>query len=207
MASAPLPAGVDRAQMVEESRWVFIRGYCFMAKVAPDIETQSGTCRAIVSVFCPPRSPFTSKPRTITPPGSLRGENLAQSLQRKVCGLKTSHNRPNGKIVGRKPRTITPTGIVWPENLAQSPHREVCGAKTSHNRPTGKSAGRKPRTIGPMRRFWGEKLAQSLATKVFRPVVRRRISVILWLSLSLRLSVAVSESDGRPSAWGCLRGR
>jgi len=47
-----------------------------------------------------------------------------------------------------------------------------------------------------MRRFWGEKLAQSLATEVFRPVVRRRISVILWLTLSLRLSVAVSESDG-----------
>ena len=99
MASAPLPAGVDRAQMVEESRWVFIRGYCFMAKVTPDIETQSGTCRAIVSVFCPPRSPFTSKPRTNTPPGSLWLENLAQSPHREVCGVKTSHKHPNRKIV------------------------------------------------------------------------------------------------------------
>ena len=166
MANAPLPAGVDKAQMVGESRWVFIRGYCFMAKVAPDIETQSGTCRAIVSVFCPPRSPFTSKP----------------------C-------------------TITPTGIVWDEKLAQSAQQEDYGAKNSHNRPNGKILERKPRTIGPTRWFWGEKLAQSLATEVFGPVVRRRISAILWLSRSLRLSVAVSESDGRPSAWGCLRGR
>ena len=162
---------------------------------------------AIVSVFRPPRNPFGQKPRTINPPGSLRGENLAQSAQRKGCRPKDSHNRPNGKSVGRKTRTITPTGIVWPENLAQSAHRKVCGVKTSHNRPNGKILERKTRTIGPMRRFWGEKLAQSLATEVFRPVVRRRISVILWLSHSLRLSVAVSESDGRPSAWGCLHGR
>ena len=120
MASAPLPAGVDKAQMVEKSRWVFIRGYCFMAKVAPDIETPSGACRTIASVFRPPRSPFARKPRTITSTGSLWPQNLAQSLQRESCGLKTSHNRPNGKVVGRKPRTITPTGIVWPERLAQS---------------------------------------------------------------------------------------
>ena len=166
MASAPLPAGVDRAQMVEESRWVFIRGYCFMAKVAPDIETPSGACRAIVSVFRQPRNPFASKPRTNTPPGSL-----------------------------------------WLENLAQSPQRESCGTKNLHNHSNGNRVGRKPRTIGPMRRFWGEKLAQSLATEVFGPVVRRRISMILWLSHSLRLSVAVSESNGRPSAWGSLRGR
>ena len=207
MASAPLPAGVDRAQMVEGSRWVFIRGYCFMAKVAPDIKTPSGACRAIVSVFRPPRNPFGRKPRTITPTESLWGENLAQSLHREVCGAKNSHNHPNGNHVGRKTRTITPPRSLWGERLAQSPQRESCGAKTSHNRPNGKSVSRKPRTIGPTRWFWGEKLAQSLATEVFRPVVRRRISVILWLSLSLRLSVAVSESDGRPSAWGCLRGR
>ena len=207
MANAPLPAGVDRAQMVGVSRWVFIRGYCFMAKVAPDIETPSGACRAIVSVFRPPRSPFAPKSRTNTPPESLWGERLALSPHRKVCGPKDSHNRPNGNRVGRKPRTIAPTGIVWDENLAQSPQRESCGPKTSHNHSNRKSVGRKTRTIGPTRRFWGEKLAQSLATEVFRPVVRRRLSVILWLSLSLRLSVAVSESDGRPSAWGCLRGR
>ena len=162
---------------------------------------------AIVSVFRPPRSPFTSKPCTIAPAESLWGERLAQSPQRKVCGPKLSHNHLNGNRVGRKPRTITPTGIVWPENLAQSAQRKVCGLKTSHNRPNGKILERKPRTIGPMRRFWGEILAQSLATEVFGPVVRRRLSVILWLSLSLRLSVAVSESDGRPSAWGCLRSR
>ena len=162
---------------------------------------------AIVSVFRPPRSPFARKPRTIAPTGRLWAENLAQSLQRESCGAKTSHNHPNEKIVGRKPRTITPTGIVWAENLAQSAQQEDCGAKDSHNHPNRKIMGRKSRTIGPMRRFWGEKLAQSLVTEVFRTVVRRRISVILWLSHSLRLSVAVSESDGRPSAWGCLRGR
>ena len=124
---------------------------------------------AIVSVFCPPRSPFTSKPRTNTPPGSLWPENLAQSAHRKVCGAKDSHNRPNGKVVGRKPRTITPTGIVWPENLAQSPQREDCGPKTSHNRPNGKSVGRKPRTIAPTGIVWGENLALSPQRKVCRP--------------------------------------
>ena len=134
-------------------------------------------------------------------------ENLAQSPHRKVCGAKTSHNRPNGNRAGRKPRTIGPPKSLRGENLAQSLQRESCGTKTSHNRPNGKVVGRKPRTIGPTRRFWGEKLAQSLATEVFGPVVRRRLSVILWLSHSLRLSVAVSESDSRPSAWGCLRGR
>ena len=139
MANAPLPAGVDKAQMVEESRWVFIRGYCFMAKVAPDIETQSGTCRAIVSVFCPPRSPFTSKPRTITPTGIVWPEKLAQSPHREVCGVKTSHNHSNGKSVGRKPRTIAPTGIVWDEKLAQTPQRESYGTKNLHKHPTGKS--------------------------------------------------------------------
>ena len=161
MASAPLPAGVDRAQMVGESRWVFIRGYCFMAKVAPDIETPSGACRAIVSVFRPPRSPFARKPRTNTPPGSLWLEKLAQSLHRKVCGPKTSHNRPNGKSVGRKPRTIGPTGRLWPENLAQTPQREVCGLKTSRNRPNGNRVGRKPRAIAPPESLWPENLAQS----------------------------------------------
>ena len=162
---------------------------------------------AIVSVFRPPRSPFAPKPCTITSPGSLWAEILAQSPHRKVCGPKDSHNRPSGKSVGRKTRTNTPPGSLWLENLAQSPHQKVCGPKASHNHPTRKSVGRKPRTIGPTRRFWGEKLAQSLAMEVFGPVVRRRISVILWLSRSLRLSVAVLESDGRPSAWGCLRGR
>ena len=161
----------------------------------------------IVSVFCPSRSPFASKPRTITPTGIVWGERLEQTPQRESCGAKTSHNHPTGKPVGRKPRTITPTESLWSERLAQSAQRDGFGAKSSHNRPNGKIVGRKPRTIGPMRRFWGEKLAQSLATEVFGPVVRRRISVILWLSHSLRLSVAVSESDGRPSAWGCLRGR
>ena len=125
-----------------------------MAKVAPDIETQSGTCRAIVSVFCPPRSPFTSKPRTITPPGSLRLERLAQSPQRKVCGAKTSHNRPTGKSVWRKPRTITPTGIVWPENLAQSPQRKVCGLKNSHNWPNEMVLGRKTCSIARHGSVW-----------------------------------------------------
>lgn len=162
---------------------------------------------AIASVFRPPRSPFARKPRTIAPAESLSGERLAQSPHRKVCRPKTSHNRPNGNRVGRKPRTIAPTRRLWGERLAQSPQRKVCGLKTSHNHPNGNRVGRKTRTIGPMRRFWGEKLAQSLATEVFGPVVRRRISVILWLSHSLRLSVAVSESDGRPSAWGCLRSR
>ena len=162
MANAPLPAGVDRAQMVGKSRWVFIRGYCFMAKVAPDIETQSGACRAIVSVFRPPRSPFTSKTCTIASPESLWGERLAQSLQQESCGLKTSHNHSNGNRVGRKTCTIGPTESLWPENLAQSPQREVCGPKTSHKHPTGKSAERKTRTIGPTGRLWAERLAQSL---------------------------------------------
>ena len=196
MANAPLPAGVDKAQMVEKSRWVFIRGYCFMAKVAPDIETPSGACRTIASVFRPPRSPFARKPRTIAPTGRLWAENLAQSLQRESCGPKDSHKHSTGKSVGRKPCTIAPTESLRAENLAQSPQRKGCRPKTSHYRSNGKSVERKPRTIGPTRWFWGEKLAQSLATEVFGPVVRRRISVILWLSHSLRLSVAVSESNG-----------
>ena len=93
-------------------------------------------------------------------------ENLAQLPQRESCWPKDSHNRPNGKIVGRKPRTITPPESLWGENLAQSPQRESCGLKTSHNRPTGKSVGRKPRTIGPTGRLWGENLAQSPQRKV-----------------------------------------
>ena len=88
-------------------------------------------------------------------------QNLAQSPHREVCGAKTSHNRPNEKVVERKPHTITPTGIVSGENLALSAQRKVCGAKTSHNRPTGKSVGRKPRTIGPPKSLRGENLAQS----------------------------------------------
>ena len=102
-------------------------------------------------------------------------ENLAQSPQRKGCRPKDSHNRPNGKIVGRKPRTIAPPKSLWGrktrtigpmerlsgERLAQSPHRKACGAKTSHNHPNGKSVERKTRTIGPTRWFWGEILAQS----------------------------------------------
>ena len=161
MANAPLPAGVDRAQMVEESRWVFIRGYCFMAKVAPDIETQSGACRAIVSVFRPPRSPFAPKPRTIAPTGIVSGENLTQTPQREDCGPKTSHNHPNGNRVKRKPRTIAPPGSLRGERLAQSPQQKVCGLKTSHKRLTGKSVGRKPRTITPTGIVWSENLAQS----------------------------------------------
>ena len=159
MASAPLPAGVDRAQMVGESRWVFIRGYCFMAKVAPDIETPSGACRAIVSVFHPPRSPFAPKTRTIAPTGRLWAERLAQTPHREVCGLKNSHNHSNGNRVGRKTCTIGPTGRLWAENLAQSPHRKVCGPKSSHNRPNGESVGRKPRTITPTESLWSENLA------------------------------------------------
>ena len=118
-----------------------------MAKVAPDIETQSGTCRAIVSVFRPPRSPFARKPRTIAPTKRLSGENLAQSPQREDCGVKTSHNHPNGNRVGRKPRTIAPPGSLWDENLAQSPQRKVCGLKTSHNRPNETVLGRKTCSI------------------------------------------------------------
>ena len=136
------------------------------------------------------------KTRTNTPPGSLWLEKLAQSLQRESCGTKNLHNRPNRKIVGRKPRTIAPPESLRAEILAQSAQRRVCRPKTSHNHPNGKSVERKPRTISPTRRFWGEKLAQSLATEVFGPVVRRRLSAILWLSHSLRLSVAVSESNG-----------
>ena len=162
---------------------------------------------AIASVFRPPRNPFARKTRTITPPESLWDENLAQSPQREDCRAKNSHYRPNEKSVGRKPRTIAPTESLRSERLAQTPQRKVCRPKTSHNHPNGNRVERKTRTIGPTRRFWGEKLAQSLATEVFGPVVRRRLSVILWLSHSLRLSVAVSESDGRPSAWGCLHGR
>ena len=159
MANAPLPAGVDKAQMVEESRWVFIRGYCFMAKVAPDIETPSGACRTTVSVF--------ARHEVRLP------QRLAQSPHRKVCGLKNSHNRPNGKSAGRKPRTITPPESLWLENLAQSLHRKVCGLKTSHNCPTGKSVGRKPRAIAPTESLWPENLAQSAQRESCRPKTSR----------------------------------
>lgn len=125
-----------------------------MAKVAPDIETQSGTCRAIVSVFCPPRSPFTSKPCTIGPPESLWGERLAQSPQRKVCGPKISHNHLNGNRVGRKPCTIAPTERLSAENLAQSLQRELCGLKTSHNRPNETVLGRKTCSIARHGSVW-----------------------------------------------------
>ena len=109
---------------------------------------------AIVSVFCPPRSPFARKPHTITPTESLWAENLAQSLQRKVCGAKTSRNRPTGKSAGRKPRTIAPTGIVSAENLAQLPHRKVCGLKTSRNRPNETVLGRKTCSIARHGSVW-----------------------------------------------------
>ena len=158
-----------------------------MAKVAPDIETPSGACRAIVSVF--------ARHEVRLP------QNLTQSLQRKVCGAKTSHNYSNGKSVGRKPRAIGPTESLWPENLAQSAQRELCRPKTSRNRPTGKSVARKPRTIGPTRWFWSEKLAQTAATEVFRPVVRRRQSAILWVIRSLRLSNQKRLDEGQPSAF------
>ena len=102
---------------------------------------------AIVSVFCPPRSPFARKPRTIAPPESLWGEHLAQSLHRKVCGAKTSHNRSNGKSVGRKPRTIGPTESLWGERFAQSPQRKACGAKDSHYWPNEMVLGRKTCSI------------------------------------------------------------
>ena len=108
----------------------------------------------IVSVFRPPRSPFTSKPCTIAPTRRFWGERLAQSLQRESCGLKTSHNHPNGNRVERKTRTITPTGIVWPEKLAQSPHRKVCGLKTSHNRPNETVLGRKTCSIARHGSVW-----------------------------------------------------
>ena len=68
---------------------------------------------AIVSVFCPPRSPFTSKPRTNTPTGIVWDEKLAQSLQRESCGLKDSHNRPNETVLGRKTCSIACHGSVW----------------------------------------------------------------------------------------------
>ena len=125
-----------------------------MAKVAPDIETPSGACRATVSVFAPPRSSFTPKTRTNTPTGIVSAENLAQSLQRKVCGPKTSHNRPNGKIVGRKPRAIAPPESLWPENLTQSAQRKVCRPKTSRNRPNETVLGRKTCSIARHGSVW-----------------------------------------------------
>ena len=141
------------------------------------------------------------KTRTIAPPGSLWLERLAQSPHREVCGVKDSHNRPTGKFLERKTRTITPTRSLWRERLAQSPHREVCGSKDSHNRPIEKSVARKTRAISRTGLFWSEKLAQSAATKVFRPVVRRRQSAILWVIRSLRLSDQKRLDEGQPSAF------
>ena len=141
------------------------------------------------------------KTRTNAPPRSLWRERLAQSPQRDGFGAKNSHNHPNEMVLARKTRTIAPPESLWLERLAQSPHREVCGLKNSHNRPNGKSVERKTRTIGPTRWFWREKLAQSAATKVFRPVVRRRQSTILWVIRSLRLSDQKRLDEGQPSAF------
>ena len=125
-----------------------------MAKVAPDIETPSGACRAIASVFRPPRSPFAPKTRTIAPPESLSAEKLAQSPQRDGFGAKTSHNHSNGNRVGRKPRTIAPTRWFWGENLAQSLHRKVCGAKDSHYWPNEMVLERKTCSIACHGSVW-----------------------------------------------------
>ena len=139
--------------------------------------------------------------RTNAPPRSLWLERLAQTAHREVFGAKDSRNRPTGKSVARKTRTITPPGSLWLEKLAQSPQRDGFGAKNSHNRPTGKSVARKTRTIAPPRSLWSEKLAQSAATEVFRPVVRRRQSAILWVIRSLRLSDQKRLDEGQPSAF------
>ena len=139
--------------------------------------------------------------RAIGPPGSLWFERLAQSPRREVCGVKDSRNRPTGKFLERKTRAIGPPESLWREKLAQSPQREVCGAKDSHNRPTGKSVARKTRAISRTGLFWSEKLAQSAATEVFRPVVRRRQSAILWVIHSLRLSDQKRLDEGQPSAF------
>ena len=112
-----------------------------------------------------------------------------------------SHNRSTEKSVARRTRTNAPPGSLWPERLAQTPHREVCGVKNSHNRPNGKFLERKTRAIAPTRWFWSEKLAQSAATEVFRPVVRRRQSAILWVIHSLRLSDQKRLDEGQPSAF------
>ena len=141
------------------------------------------------------------KTRTIGPPRSLWREKLAQSAHWEVCGLKNSHNRPTEKSVARKTRAIGPPGSFWSERLAQSAERGCFGAKDSHNRPNGKSVGRKTRAIAPTRWFWSEKLAQSAATEVFRPVVRRRQSAILWVIHSLRLSDQKRLDEGQPSAF------
>ena len=119
-----------------------------------DRSTAQSLFGATVSVFRPPRSPFARKPRTITPTGIVWDEKLAQSAQRKVCRPKTSHNRPNGKVVSRKPRTITPTGSLRAENLAQSAQRKVCGLKTSHNWPNETVLGRKTCSIACHESVW-----------------------------------------------------
>ena len=157
--------------------------------------------RTIVSHNRSTEKSVARKTRTNAPPRSLWLERLAQSLHREVCGLKNSHNRPNEIVLERKTRTIGPPGSLWPERLAQSAHREVCGVKNSHNHPNEVAVARKTRTIAPTRWFWSEKLAQSAATKVFRPVVRRRQSAILWVIRSLRLSIQKRLDEGQPSAF------
>ena len=133
--------------------------------------------------------------------GFLANDCLAQSPHRDGFGAKDSHNRPTGKSVARKTRTSAPPRSLWAERLAQSLHREVCGSKDSRNRPNGKFLERKTRTISPTRWFWSERLAQSAVTKVFRPVVRRRQSTILWVIRSLRLSIQKRLDEGQPSAF------
>ena len=70
-------------------------------------------CRPKDSHNRPNRNRVERKPRTITPPESLRAERLAQSLQRKVCGPKDSHNRPNETVLERKTCSIARHGSVW----------------------------------------------------------------------------------------------
>ena len=104
-------------------------------------------------------------------------------------------------VLERKTRTIAPTRWFWRKKLAQSLHRKVCGLKNSHNHPNEMVLARKTRTIAPTRWFWRKKLAQSAATKVFRPVVRRRQSTILWVIRSLRISDQKRLDEGKPSAF------
>ena len=66
---------------------------------------------------------------------------------------------------------------------------------------TEKFLERKTRAISRTGLFWSEKLAQSAATEVFRPVVRRRQSAILWVIRSLRLSDQKRLDEGQPSAF------
>ena len=103
--------------------------------------------RTIVSHNRPTGKSVARKTRTITPPGSLWLEKLAQSPQRDGFGAKDSHNQPNEMVLARKTRTIAPTGLFWSEKLAQSAQRDGFGSKDSHNHPTEKSVERKTCTI------------------------------------------------------------